>query len=136
MPTYTVDQLIHGFVKIRDQVRETEKRHSEELDPLKHKLAVLENHILAHLLDNNVQNVSTDKGSAHKIIHPSVKVSDGHEFRQFVIAQGAWNLVDFRANKPATQAYVSQNSTPPPGVEYSEFIKIGVRRPTETADKE
>lgn len=136
MPSYTVDQIVGAYVKLRDKIKEIEKRHEEELAPHKANLATLDNHLLAHLLDNNVESVKTKYGTTYKSIHAQVRVADGHEFRQFVIANGAWNLVDFRANKPAAQAYVSQNNAPPPGVDYSEFVKIGVRRATETEDKE
>jgi hypothetical protein len=50
------------------------------------------------------------------------------EFWEYVLSNGLFDLVDKRANAPAVTEHIQKHGTPPPGINYSTMITLGVRR--------
>lgn len=136
MGEHTPDRIAAGYVKLRDRIKETKKRHAEELAPLNANLDILNNALLKWLLDSEVDSARTNGGTVYRINHASVTVRDVDAFRTHVIEAGAWNIADLRANKTAVQAYVAENGMAPPGVHFEEYLEVGVRRPSGSTTNE
>ena len=125
----SLDKRVGQYVALRDKIDEIKKKHEAELAPYKDVLNKLGALLLDELTTKGVDSMKTAGGTFYRRTVSSVSVEDGAEFRRHVLAEGAWNLADLRANKPGVEAYVSQEGVPPPGVKFSQFVDVGVRRP-------
>jgi hypothetical protein len=70
----------------------------------------------------------TKAGTVYRKSKNSATLSDSALFRQYVINSKSWDLLDWKANAPAVAEVVEATGTPPPGVNFSTIIDVGVRR--------
>lgn len=117
------------FLKVRTMIDEMRERHSAEMAPLVDARTKLEA-ALMDLLAQAGTDSTTVRGLAtvYKGTESSATIADGEAFRQFVIARQAWDLVDWRANKTGVKKFIGETRTVPPGVNFSQVQKVGVRK--------
>lgn len=128
VPT-SIDAMVDQYVKLRDRIKEAEDAHKAKLAPAKEYLEQLNGALLAKLNELGLENAKTKFGTAHKITKQSATIADAQAFRTFVITEGAFDLVDWRANAKAVSDFIDENEGDmPPGVNYSTFTTAGVRR--------
>ena len=127
----TPDQLIGFYVALRDRIDAENKKFAERLEPAKSKMARLGGVLLAVLQAQGAESLKSANGTVYQTVKKSATVSDKGAFRDFVIDNHAFELADMKANAPAIEEYVSEHGgNLPPGVNYSTFMTIGVRRAT------
>lgn len=127
-PNFDAQKRIEQYVKLRDKKKEIEERHKVELKPINEALELLESMLLAHLNNTNQDSASTAAGTAYKGSRTSAKIVDASLFRRHVIGSENWDLVDWKANSTAVSAIVDDTGEPPPGVNFTRVITLGVRR--------
>lgn len=125
---FDAEKRIGQYVALRDKKKEIEERHKAELKPLNDAMEMLESMLLAHLNNTKQDSASCSTGTAYKGSRVSAKIVDASLFRRHVIGSEAWDLVDWKANSTAVQAIVDDTGEPPPGINYSKTITLGVRR--------
>lgn len=116
------------FIQLRDKIKEIEKRHEEELKPYKEGKDALEAYIMQWLQALKLEHAATEAGTAYLFTRVSATVKDMSEFWAYVQTNGLFDLIDKRANKTAVTEFVKQNGQPPPGVNYTTMLDLGVRR--------
>jgi hypothetical protein len=127
-----LNKLIDSYVALRDRRRAIEDKHKSELEPYKKIMEELEQKLLAVMQASGVDSVSTRGGTAYQKTRLSATIKDGTAFRAYVIQNQAFDLVDWRANANAVFEHIEDNNgVPPPGVNPSTYISVGVRRPNE-----
>lgn len=127
-PPVDVNLRVGQYVQLRDLKKAVEERHKEELEPIKTAMAQLEALLAKALSDNNVDRLGTKNGTAHLKTQKSASVSDMETFWAFVVATGAFDLVDKKANVTGVEEYIKIHGTPPPGVSWNTIQKVGVLR--------
>lgn len=130
-PSQTIDigTYIAKYLQLRDKIKAIKDRHKEELAPYNEAKDMLEAMFLKHLIAVGSDSSATKGvGTVYRTTKRSATIQDQTEFRKFVIDNNAWDLVDLKANAPAVADFIDQSSAPPPGVNYSEHVEIGVRR--------
>ena len=128
-PPPTFEHRITQFMKLRDEIKEVEARFKAELAPLKAAEEYLKGVLLTMLDTTGQSSARTVAGTAYKKRKNSATIADGAAFRRAVIGSEDWDLVDWRANVTAVGRYIEDNSQPPPGVNWSTHIEVGVIRP-------
>lgn len=123
-------EYIRKYILLRDKEAEIKARHKEELAPFGKAKEALEAFFLAQLTQLGSDSLSNrEHGTVYKVSKKSATVQDPAEFRRFVIGGEAWDLADIRANAPAIEGFMKEhNGQTPPGVKYSEFTTVGIRR--------
>jgi hypothetical protein len=117
------------YVQLRDLIKEEEKAFKEAMAPKREMLEVLGN-LLLHMLKATRQNAAnTSTGTVYKITKKAATISDAALFRRHVIDNELWELADWKANPTAVADVVEKTNLPPPGVNYSTVLDVGVRRP-------
>lgn len=117
------------YIRTRDKISEIEKRHKDELKPLKEALDKLNTQIIDLIQQTGGNSVNIKGvGTAYLITDVSVSIADPGEFKRHVIGSEAWDLIDWRANKTAVNDFLTEQHGLPPGINYSTRIKAGVRR--------
>lgn len=127
MPT-NIDELVEQMVKVRDKIKEADDAHKAKTKVARDYKEQLEAQLLAKLNDVGGEAVKTAHGTVYRTTRRSATIADGDVFRQFVIANDAYDLVDWRANANAVDDFIKQEQTPPPGVNFTTAYTVGVRR--------
>lgn len=123
-----IDDLVSQYIRLRDKIKEVEDAHKEKLKNAKEHLDSLNNTLLDRLNQLGGESVKTQHGTVYRTTRRSASITDGDTFRQFVIANEAFDLVDWRANAIAVDDFIKDQNAPPPGVNFSTTYTVGVRR--------
>lgn len=123
-----IDVRVEQYIRLRDKIKEIEARHKEELKKYKDTLEKLNAVILQHLTQVGGEGIRTKAGTAYITEKKSASLADGQAFMNYVIANGAWDLLDRKANVTAVADFIAEHSAPPPGVNFNSTFVVGVRR--------
>lgn len=123
-----IDELVSQYVRLRDKIKEAEDAHKAKLKNAKEHLENLNNTLLDRLNQLGGDSVKTQHGTVYRTTRRSATIADGDAFRQFVITNEAFDLVDWRANANAVDDFIKEQQAPPPGVNFSTAFTVGVRR--------
>lgn len=131
--TIDFDAMVDKFVRLRDKMKEIKERQAAEMQPYNEAKEKLEGMLLDHLNNIHAENVATQHGSVYKCRKDSATIADMSTFWNWVVANGEFDMVDRKANVPAVREYLekqagSANPSPPPGVNFTTRIEVGVRR--------
>jgi hypothetical protein len=110
-----VDQVIAGYIRLRDQRDALKKKHTEELRPVTERMTKLD-------------SLKGESGTAFLKEVTSATVEDGEVFINFIRENEMWELIERRCSKSVVDDYVSQKGTLPPGVKYSRETVCQIRR--------
>lgn len=124
----TIDQLVEQMVKTRDKLKEADDAHKEKTKVARDYKERLEAALLAKLNEVGGESVKTAHGTVYRTTRRSATIADGDVFRQFVIGNEAFDLVDWKANANACDDFIKAEGSPPPGVNFSTAFTVGVRR--------
>lgn len=133
------NKRVGQYVKLRDLIREKEKQHKEQLAPFKDTLEKLGSVMLHHLNTIGAERVGTENGTVHKTTKKSASIADMTAFWTWVVTQGAFDMVDKKANVIAVEEYIQEQielaktdptiiPSAPPGVNFTQFDVVGVKR--------
>lgn len=122
------DTRVAQYVKLRDRIKEIEDKHKAELKPFKQALETLNGMLLDHLNQVGADSVTSAAGNVHKKLTKSATIADKAALWAWVVANGDWDLLDYKANVTAVRDHVEKHGAPPPGVNYTEAYDVGVRR--------
>ena len=107
-----------------------EKRHKSELLPYVQALETLQSFLHKKLNDVNADSMKTKAGTFFLKKKESVTVASRETFFQWMRDNNQWDLADIRAGKTNILAYMEQTKQLPPGLDYSAFIEVQVRKGT------
>lgn len=127
----TPADVIGLYVQLRDGKKQAEETYSAWQNAnFVAPMTFLEGWLLNKLNELGVDSLAGPEGTgtAYKIKTVSVTIADQREFRRHVIGSEQWDLADWRANKTAVEDWVAEGKGLPPGVNYTSFIKVGIRR--------
>jgi len=123
-----IDKRVGQYVQLRDNIKEIEARHKEELAPFKDALEQLGNLLLSHLNSTKTDSARSKSGTAFKTTKHSATLADKQKFWDYVESTEQWELLDFKANVTAVGAFIEERRELPPGVNYSSIETVNVRR--------
>ena len=123
-----VDDVVAAYIKLRDKKTALERKHKEELAPIKENMEKVENWLQRRLLEEGVQSFKTSQGTAFLQSSTSATVRDWDSTFAWIQANDEWSMLEARVNKTAVKDFVEANGEAPPGVEYSEHLVTRVRR--------
>lgn len=123
-----VEKRVGQYVMLRDLKASLAERHAEEMKPINDTMVMIEDELKGALQASNATNMKTGNGTVSLSQKDSTSAADINAFWTWVITQGQFDMLDKKPNLTAIREYVEANGVPPPGVNYSTFLKIGVRR--------
>lgn len=130
LPPVDMNHRVGQYVQLRDLKAEITERHKEELKPITELMEALEGLMQQGLQAVNAESLRTDNGTVTASMKMAASVADMDTFWAHVVTSGNFDLLDKKANLTAVKDYVEKHGVPPPGVNFSTFNKVGVRRPT------
>ncbi len=130
-PEVDIEKRVGQFVKLRDLKSEMEARHKEELRPINEAMEGLKGLIAKGMDALNIDSAKTPCGTASFSTKGSAAIADKSAFWTYVVTTGQFELLDYKANVTAVREHIENNGgNAPPGVNYTTFRDVGVRRPT------
>lgn len=125
----TPAEKVGRYVQLRDSKKAAEDKFDEFLAAnYKLEMDKLELELLDFMNANGLDNVASSAGTAYKSVTKSVTTADPREFIRHVIGTQDFDLVDMKPNKTKIVEMVENNEALPPGVSYTTFVKVGIRR--------
>ena len=91
----TVDEVVKGYIKLRDKKGEIKKEHTDELRPINEKMTLLENWLLRDLQTRKVESQKTAEGTAFISTMSAATVKDRDAFFDFVREKEMWDLLKY-----------------------------------------
>lgn len=127
-PAVTIDQRIDQYVKLRDLIKAKDDAHKAAMKQYRETLETLNAVILDLLRQSGGDSIKTKNGTAYKSVKRTASLEDADRFMDFVIAKGAFELLDRKVNVTAAEAWIEENQVPPPGVKFSSVETVNIRR--------
>jgi hypothetical protein len=127
-PSTDVNVRINQYVSLRDKIKALDQAHKEKMAPFREMLDTLGGVLLDHLKNISADSVATPSGTVYKTVKNSASIADGKAFWDYVHTNEEWDLIDKKANVNAVQDFIEQHNAPPPGINFSSMITVGVRR--------
>ena len=125
-PNFT--QRIEQYIKLRDKIKELDDAHKKLMKPYRDTLEQLNAVMLKALDAIGSDSTSNEVGTVYRTEKKSASIADASAFWSFVVTQGAWDLLDKRANVTAVADFIEANNSPPPGINFTRRYEVGVRR--------
>lgn len=123
-----IDDLVAQMVKVRDKLKEADDAHKAKTKVARDYKEALEGKLLSKLNEVGGESVKTSSGTVYRTTRRSATIADGDAFRQFVIGNEAFDMVDWKANANAVDDFIKSEGSPPPGVNFTTAFTVGVRR--------
>lgn len=121
-------QIVDSYIKIRDKKKALEAEQKEALKPYNDALEQLEARALEILNQSGVESMKTSAGTVYLSTRTSATIADRSAFMQYIEANGAFELLDVRANKTAVEEYLAEHQDLPPGVSVKAVSAANFRR--------
>ena len=128
MGTPTVDQVVKGYIKLRDKKNDMKKDQVEELRPINEKMALLEGWLQRDLMSRGVESQKTAEGTAFLSTTSAAVVKDRDAFLEFVKENEMWDLLENRVSKTVVRDHLEDTGEVIPGVNYQETKVVRIRR--------
>jgi hypothetical protein len=123
-----INVRINQYVSLRDKIQALDKAHKEKMAPFREMLDTLGGVLLTHLDNIAADSVATPSGTVYKTVKNSASIADGGAFWNYVNTSGDWDLIDKKANVTAVMEFIEHHNAPPPGVNFTSVMTVGVRR--------
>lgn len=124
----TVDEVVKGYIKLRDKKTQMKKDQADEVRPIVEKMTLLENWLLRDLQTRKVESQKTAEGTAFISTMSAATVKDRDAFFEFVKEKGMWDLLENRVSKSVVRDYLEDTGEVVPGVNYQETQVVRIRR--------
>jgi len=124
----TVDEVVKGYIKLRDKKNQMKKDQGDELRPITEKMTLLENWLLRDLQTRKVESQKTAEGTAFISTMAAATVKDRDAFFDFVRENNMWDLLENRVSKSVVRDYLEDTGEVVPGVNYQETQVVRIRR--------
>jgi hypothetical protein len=121
-------ELIDLYLETRDAKTALEKQQKEHLRQYTDVMQKIEGHLMAHLQEQHAQSLSSEVGTAYLRHTRSAPIHDAVAFKNYVIENRAWEMLDWKANVTAVGDFITENEIPPPGVNLKSAVMLGVMR--------
>jgi len=123
-----VDDVIAGYLRLREQKDALSKKHKEELAPVVENMMKIEGWLQRQLLDQGLQNFKGKSGVAFLQSNTSVTVEDRNAMLNWVRENEAWDFLESRVSKSVVQDYMESTQEVPPGISVKTEQVVRVRQ--------
>lgn len=123
-----ITKLVERYIAARDMKAKIVAAHKAKLEPLDAAMEKTEAAILDFFNKHGMDSAKCEAGTAYRSVKSSATVVDMDAFLDFVRANEAWHFLEKRVAKTAVDEFVADTQDLPPGVNYSRFASLNVRR--------
>lgn len=124
------ETIVQAYIKTRDEIKEKEAAHKEELKVLNELQQKREDYLYLQLAEQKLKNVKTEFGTIYKTRKESVTVKDWGAFISWVKENDRYEFLNAAANKTMVLDAMGaeRDQAPPPGVGYNATATVNIRK--------
>ena len=122
------------YLLCRDKIDAIKKQATKDQAQYKEKIMLLERWFDEKARQDGLENIKTPLGTGYWSTTHRCSVSSPSEFREYVIANQRWDLMETRASKKAVEAELEASGELPPGVNFSSIRGFNFRRESVTPE--
>lgn len=127
-PEVNIDELMEKYRELRATKDAAKARHSEELAPINTAMDDIEIQLLRVMTLTGLNSFSSGDSTAYKQSRNSWKITDPHEFRQWVEANNCPEMYENRVSKDAMDNYIANGGVMPPGLTLNSEVVVNIRK--------
>lgn len=128
--TLTVDQVVAGYLKLRDRKALIVAKAKDDVDAIDAQLDKLGAWIKEQADAQGVTSFKTKHGTAFLTTTDYANVADWDAVLDFIKTNSAYDLLEKRISKNAVRGYIDLNKSVPAGVNYGTKLDVNVRKPS------
>lgn len=127
-----LDELVKIYLTIRNERERVEAEWKAKDKELEQELTLLEQSMLGVCNDTNATSIKTQYGTVIKKLNERFTISDGENFRKFVMEQAVPELFEGRIHQSNFKQFMAEREGDglPPGVNVMREFNIVVRKPS------
>jgi hypothetical protein len=125
----TIDQVIAGYIQLRDLRDDLKKKQAVALKELNDKMFKLETYIQKLLVESGQESAKTASGTAFLQTDTTVAIEDFDATLAFIKQHDLWAMLEKRVSKSVVTDYIDSTKEIPPGLRISREISCHIRRP-------
>lgn len=127
-----LNELVKIYLTIRSEKEKIEAEWKARNEELAADMKVLEGQMLDTCNKENVSSMRTESGTVIRKLNERYTVSDGDNFRKFVLENGVVELFEARIHQGNFKEFINEHKGEglPPGVNVMREFSIVVRKPT------
>lgn len=133
-----IGKYIAKAVELRDLIKKMNDDHAAVMKPYNETFDALKVFLLGQLNAMGTDKIANKSaGTISRLTKTSVSVEDRDAFFAYIKANDDWGLANLSANKDSVQQFIKNTGGDvPPGVKWTQFHDLSLRRPTATGDNE
>src|SRR4029077_1289714 len=93
---------------LRAKMDEFERVHAEFMEPYEQAKKALEGALMQWLLERKIKTANTKAGNITWVDNTTYPIEDKLAFREFVIENQEWDMLDWKANKTVVSDYAEE----------------------------
>lgn len=128
MAEVNVDNVVAGYLKLRDKRAKLSKKFDELDGALKGKMERLEAYLLKLMQDNNATQLGSPHGTAYREIQMRASCGDWPSFWHFIGENQRFDMMEKRVGAKAVQTYYEETGELPPGINIAQEFKVIIRK--------
>jgi len=126
--SFDADKLVTAYIAIRDKRSELKKQFEEEDNSLKDGMEKIEQAILEHCKENNIEFFKTSHGTAYKRVSERFWATDWDAFNQYVKEHDILEVYEKRIAQGNMKQFLEDNPGATPPINVDRKFTISVRR--------
>ena len=128
MTAPNIEDVVKGYVSLRDLKTKMKKGHTEELAPINENMMKIEGWLMRDLQVRKVLSQKTAEGTAFIQSSTKATVRDRDAFLAHVKENDAWDLIENRVAKSVVEDHLENTGEIIPGVHYEKTLVVRIRR--------
>lgn len=131
-----IDTLTAKYVELRNRKAEIEKKAEEEKRKLTKIMEAIELKLKEVMHEQGSTSVKTPHGTAYIAYKESATVADWEAVLNYITMNERWDMLERRVSKATVKSIMDEDkdgnyvNPPPPGVNFTRFETVNVRRST------
>jgi len=118
------------YLELRAEIEAIEKDAKARAAALRSVMVNIENWFAAKAQEEGLKTIPTSHGTAYWSTHYSAKAANPTAFKDYVIANNAFDLLETRPSRSAVKSFVEANGAPPPGIDFAAISVFNLRSST------
>ncbi len=125
-----IGSYVAKYVLLRDKIKAIKAADAERLESFNEMLTLMNSMFIEHLAKQGTDSFAVKgAGTVYKTTKRTASIKDADAFKRHVIGAQDFDLLDWKANVKAVEAFIEGNNGElPPGVSISSMVTAGVRR--------
>ena len=122
-----INKLVAQYLAVRTRIKQMEDEFQRKLTPFETAKNKLAGTMLKFLDKSGQEMARTDEGTVYVTVRHNASLGDPDAFMDYVMQNGAFELMDRRANSTACRDFAEEHGSLPPGVKLNSIRTVGVR---------